>query len=125
MRVIRRAHDLVQLLARPDADHFGGEVRGHRFGQVRNTYRRDHRHKNLTTRHPLEAFNDEVDTLLKGYPKTGHPRIGDRQVIGTLGDQPVVKWHDRTPRADNIAIAYDGESCAMAASHVVRGAKQL
>src|SRR5690348_4964299 len=84
VRVVSWAHDFVQLLARTDSNNAGRQTWGHCLGQIHDPNRGNLRHENFAAVHAFEVLEHEVDSLLEGYPESGHTNIGYRQTVGPL-----------------------------------------
>ena len=69
--------DLVELLARPDADDLGRDPRGQGVGQVDDAHAGDLRDEDLAALGVLEREQDQVHGLGERDPEPGHPLVGD------------------------------------------------
>ena len=78
--VVARAHDLVQLLPRTNADNLTWQLLRHRLGEVDDPDRRYLRHEDLASLHALERLQDEVDALIQRNLEPGHARVRDERV---------------------------------------------
>ena len=123
--VVSRAHHLVQLLPRADADNFLGQLGGHGAGEIRNAHRRDLRNEHFPPLHAGEVGQHELDPLLQGEPETGHLGMGNGQAAGPFLDQAIKEGHHRAPGADHVAITYHGENGGVFARHIIGGDEQL
>ena len=78
--VVARAHDLVQLLPRTNADNLTWQLLRHRLGEVDDPDRRYLRHEDTASLHALERLQDEVDALIQRNLEPGHARVRDERV---------------------------------------------
>src|SRR5688500_2977444 len=79
-----------------------------RLREVEDIHAGDLGHENLPPAHPLDAVENEVDSLIEGNPEARHPRIGngDHAVLALLQEHR----HDAPPASDNIAVSRTAEN---------------
>lgn len=123
--VVSRAHHLVQLLPRADADNFLGQLGGHGAGEIRNAHRRDLRNEHFPPLHAGEVGQHELDPLLQGEPETGHLGMGNGQAAGPFLDQAIEEGHHGAARPHHVAVAHHGEDGRVLARHIIGGHEQL
>ena len=126
VRVVRRAHDLVQLLARADADDLVRQVAAP-SPRARSTMRTDGIFGTKIS--PPCMRSKFLSTKSTPCCSVIQKRVMRASVIGRwsqpLGDQLAEERHDRAARADHVAVAHDGEAGPVAARDVVGGDEQL
>src|SRR5690606_30647206 len=104
-------HLLVELLTRPDADHFLPGIRCNYTRQISHLHRRDFLHIYLTADHIFKGMPDQIDTFLQGNHEARHALIRDRQHTLVLNRHE--ERNDRSARAHDIAITHHRETRAM------------
>src|SRR5207244_190194 len=104
VRVVRWAHDLVELFAGANTHCFLPKVRRHTQRQVHDTNGGNLGDEDLATDHALKVLEHEVDTLLQGDPEAGHFGVRDGQMIVPFLDQRLKEWHDRAAATHDVAI---------------------
>src|SRR5271167_1642547 len=121
MGVIRRTHNLVQLLSRSDTDESVRQIRCHRTGQVDDPDGWNLRHEDLPAVHAREVLEHEIHTLLHRNPKSRHGGIGDWQKIAAALDLLAKERHNRSTRTDYIAVPHNRKPGSVPARHIIGG----
>ncbi len=105
--IVRRTHDLVQLLARANADDVDRQTRGHGLCEVGDANGRDLGHKNLTHVQLRKAVQHEIHFFLKRNPEARHLRVGDRECVGARIQQRPEERNEGAAVAHHVAVAND------------------
>jgi hypothetical protein len=122
-RLVLGEQDLVQLLARADADHALLGLRRERSGDVHHPHARALGHEHLAALDEPHAAQDEVDRLVERDPEARHPLVGDVDDprAGLLAEHR----HHAAAAADDVAVAHGREARRAAAGVRHRLREQL
>ena len=115
----------MQLLPGTDPDDLGRHAWGNCLSKIGDTHGRNLRDEDLPALHAGKTFKDEVHAILQPQPKSRHAWIRNREFLRPLCRESTEEWNNRSPAADNIAIADDREPCFLCADEVIRSRKEL
>src|SRR5262245_17056459 len=97
--------NLVELLARPDADELDAAAPRHGPGQLHHPHARELGHKDLAALRKAGAADSKLDALLEPDPESRHAGISHRH--RARGSLRAEERDHAAPATDDVAVAYD------------------